>query len=314
MILVTGSNGFVGSAVCARLRADGVAVRGAVRAGAGPQQVNAGELGPATQWGSALAGCTVVIHCAARVHVMADTDTDPLRAYREVNVEGSVNLARQAAAAGVRRLVFVSSIKVNGEATHGSPYFADDVPAPVDPYGQSKLEAEQALLAVGADTGLEIVIVRPPLVYGPGVKANFRNLIKLVGRGLPLPFGSLRNQRSMVALDNLVDLLVVCTTHPAAAGQVFLVSDGIDLTIGQLVTMIAQAQNKRPFLLPIPAQLMRTVANGLGKSAVAGRLLDSLQVNIEKTCAGLEWKPIVAPQVAIEKTVAAFLLQRDIQQ
>ena len=314
MILVTGSNGFVGRAVCARLCADSMAVRGAVRAAAGAHQVDVGNVGPGTRWEGALAGVAIVIHCAARVHIMADTDTDPLRAYREVNVEGSVNLARQAAAAGVKRLVFVSSIKVNGEATNGSPYHADDVPAPVDPYGQSKLEAEQALRAVGRETGLEIVIVRPPLVYGPGVKANFRNLIKLVGRGLPLPFGSLRNQRSMVALDNLVDLLILCTSHPAAAGQVFLVSDGIDLTIGQLITMIAHAHNKRPLLLPVPAKLMRTVANVMGKSAVAGRLLDSLQVDIEKTCAGLKWTPIVTPQVAIKKTVDAFLLQREIQQ
>lgn len=307
MILVTGSNGFVGSALCARLRADGKSVRGAVRGGASEGQINVGDIDGRTNWTSALAGCDVVVHCAARVHVMSDTETDPLRAYREVNVDGSVALARQAAAAGVKRLVYVSSIKVNGEATHGRPFTADDVPAPLDPYGQSKLEAEQALLALGQETGMDIVVVRPPLVYGPGVKANFRNLIKLVAKGLPLPFGALRNRRSMVALDNLVDLLAVCTTHPGAPGQVFLASDGIDLTIGDLVTMIANSQDRRQMLLPVPAGLMRGAAGLLGKSAVAGRLLDSLQVDIGKTCTALEWSPIVTPQAAIDRTVAAYI-------
>lgn len=306
MILVTGSNGFVGRGVCERLCADGVPVRGAVRGGVGTNQVSVGDLGASTDWTEALLGCDIVIHCAARVHVMEDTESNPLRLYREVNVAGSVNLARQAAAAGIKRLVFVSSIKVNGEATHGVPYRADDTPAPVDPYGQSKLEAEQGLLAVGHETGLQIVIVRPPLVYGPGVKANFRNLIKLVTKGLPLPFGSLPNRRSMVALDNLVDLLMLCTTHPAAAGQVYLVSDGIDLTIAQLVTMIGKAQHKRVRLLPVPAKLIRSVASMLGKSHMAGRLLDPLQVDIENTRAGLKWEPVVTPQQAVDKTVAAF--------
>jgi nucleoside-diphosphate-sugar epimerase len=305
--LVTGANGFVGSAVCAALRARGDRVVGAVRKDAIEGHIAVGNLDGNTDWRAALEGCAVVVHCAARVHVMADADSDPLRAYREVNVDGSVNLARQAAAAGVRRMVFVSSIKVNGEATRGIPYRASDVPAPVDPYGVSKLEAEQALLALGRETGMEIVIVRPPLVYGPGVKANFRNLIKLVRKGFPLPFGSLRNRRSMVALDNLVNLLMVCSTHPAAPGQVFLAADGVDLTIGDLVTMIARAQNKRQMLVPVPAALMRVVAGLLGKTAVAGRLLDSLQVDIVHTQAALEWTPVISPQAAIDKTVAAFL-------
>lgn len=307
MILVTGSNGFVGRAVCARLRADGIPVRGALRAGAGPGQVNVGDLEAGTRWDAALSGCDVVIHCAARVHVMSDTDTDPLRSYRKVNVDGTVSLARQAAAAGVKRLIFISSIKVNGEATHGAPYTASDAAAPVDPYGVSKLEAEIALLAIGRETGMDIVVVRPPLVYGPGVKANFRNLIKLVRTGLPLPFGSLSNRRSMVAIDNLVDLLMVCTTHPNAAGQVFLVSDGVDLTLGELVTMIARSQKKRQILLPVPASLLRIGAGLLGKSHVAARLLDSLQVDIVQTKGALEWGPVISPQAAIDQTVAAYL-------
>lgn len=306
MILVTGSNGFVGRAVCERLRADGVSVRGAVRGSAGPQEASVGNLGADTDWRAALEGCDTVVHCAARVHVMADTDQDPLRAYREVNVAGTLNLARQAQAQGVRRLVFVSSIKVNGEFTCDRPFRAGDRPAPCDPYGQSKLEAEQALLALSRETGLEIVIVRPPLVYGPGVKANFLNLIKLVRRGLPLPFASLRNRRSMVALDNLVDLLVLCTHHPAAENHIFLVSDGADLTMAELVGLIAAAQGKRLLLIPVPARLLRGAAAVLGKSAVSDRLLESLQVDIGPTRALLGWEPRVTPALAIRATVAAW--------
>ncbi len=307
MILVTGSNGFVGSALCRSLRERALALRAAVRKGSGPDQIAVGELNGATDWRAALAGCDSVIHLAARVHVMADRDSDPLRAYREVNVAASVNLARQAHAAGVRRFVFVSSIKVNGEGTSATPYRASDVPAPCDPYGVSKLEAETALLELGRETGMEIVIVRPPLVYGPGVKANFLNLIKLVRKGIPLPFGRVVQRRSMVALDNLVDLLIVCTHHPRAVGQVFLVSDGADLTIGELVTMIARAMGKRIILLPVPAGLMRAGAALLGKSAIADRLLGALQVDIGATRATLEWTPVVTPQQAIDRTVAHFL-------
>lgn len=309
MILVTGSNGFVGRALCERLGRDGLAVRGAVRGGARAGQVNVGNLDGNTDWEAALDGCDTVLHCAARVHVMADAEIDPLRAYREVNVEATVHLARRALAHGLRRFVFVSSVKVNGEITHEQPFRADDVPAPADPYGVSKLEAEQALLALGRETGLEIVIVRPPLVYGPGVKANFLNLVRLVQRGIPLPFGSLRNRRSMVALDNLVDLLVLCTRHPAAAGRVWMVSDGADLTIGELVRLIADAQQSRQWLLPLPAGLMRAAAGALGKSAVASRLLDSLQVDIAATREVLGWTPPMTPREAVGMTVAALAAQ-----
>lgn len=305
-ILVTGANGFVGSALCRTLRQRGRAVRGAVRGAAATDQVGVGNLDGVTDWRLALEGCDTVIHLAARVHVMADSERDPLRAYREVNVEGSVNLARQAAAQGVKRMVFVSSVKVNGEATPHGPFHASDAPMPCDPYGQSKLEAEAALRHLGRETGLEIVIVRPPLVYGPGVKANFLNLLKLVERGLPLPFGKVRNRRSMVALDNLIDLLILCCDHPNAPGEVFLVSDGVDMTIADLVMMIANAMDKQIALVPVPVGLMYAAARLAGKAGIADRLFGALQVDIEQTRATLQWAPPVTPQQAIDRTVSAF--------
>jgi nucleoside-diphosphate-sugar epimerase len=306
MMLVTGSNGFVGTALCIALRSGGENVRAAVRRGAGPGSFNVGDLNGATDWRAALEGCDVVFHLAARVHVMADQDEDPLRAYREVNLDGTLNLARQAAEAGVKRFVFVSSVKVNGESTTTQPFRASDVPMPCDPYGQSKMEAEQALQQLGRDTGLEVVIVRPPLVYGPGVKANFLNLIKLVQKGVPLPFGRIRNFRSMVALDNLVDLLIVCARHPNAPGNIFMVSDGADMGIKELVTRIASAMNKRLLLVQVPVGLMTGTAKLLGKQGVADRLLGSLQVDISNTQATLEWQPVTTAQAAIDKTVEHF--------
>lgn len=305
-MLVTGANGFVGTALCATLRARGVRVRGAVRQHAAVGQVAVGNLDGATDWRAALTNCRAVVHLAARVHVMADTDTDPLRAYREVNVEATLNLARQAHQAGVERFVFVSSVKVNGEATTTRPFTAADVPAPSDPYGVSKMEAEAALQAYGRESGLQIAIVRPPLVYGPGVKANFLNLVKLVRRGLPLPFGRAAGLRSMVALENLVDLLILCTTHPAAAGGIFMVSDGRDLTVRQLVESIASAMGTTIWMLPVPTSLMYGGARLMGRPGIAERLLGSLQVDIQDTRARLGWSPAVSGQAAIDATVAHF--------
>jgi UDP-glucose 4-epimerase len=308
MMLVTGSNGFVGRALCTTLRARGASVLAAVRHGAGAGEVNVGDLNGTTDFRAALQGCDVVFHLAARVHVMTDKDEDPLRAYREVNLDGTLRLARQAFEAGVRRFIFVSSVKVNGESTTTQPFTGSDLPMPCDPYGQSKMEAEQALQQLGRDTGLEVVIVRPPLVYGPGVKANFLNLIKLVKKGVPLPFGSINNFRSMVALDNLVDLLIVCARHPNAPGNIFMVSDGADMGIKELVTRIASAMNKRLLLVPLPVGVMRGTAKLLGKESVIDRLVGSLQVDIANTQAILEWQPVVTPQAAIDKTVEQFLL------
>jgi UDP-glucose 4-epimerase len=310
-VLVTGATGFVGGALVRQLAADGsfngvvAAVRRKVQSCSdGVKQVQAGDLLPTTDWSAALQGVHAVVHGAARVHVMQDDATDPLEAYRFVNVQGTLNLARQAAAAGVSRFVFVSSIKVNGEATPlGEPYVADDAPAPLDPYGVSKLEAEQGLRSLEAKTGMEVVIVRPPLVYGPGVKANFASMMRWVARGVPLPLGAIHNARSMVALDNLVDLLVTCLKHPGAAGQTFLVSDGKDVSTTELLRRTAQAMGKKAFLVPVPAFVLEWGATLLGKRAVAQRLIGSLQVDIEKTRRLLGWTPPLTLDQGLKKAV-----------
>ena len=311
MILVTGATGFVGKALINRLvrehACDGVvaAVRRNVELQPeGMQQVKVGDLLPTTDWSIALKGVEAVVHCAARVHVMRDDATDPLQAYREVNVNGTLNLACQAAQAGVRRFVFVSSVKVNGESTlPGQPFTADDVPSPLDPYGVSKLEAEQGLRNIETKMGIEVVIVRPPLVYGPGVKANFAAMLRWVALGIPLPLGAINNARSMVALDNLLDLLVTCLQHPAAAGQTFLVSDGEDVSTSDLLRRTTYAMGKRALLLPVPALVLEWGASMLGKRDVAQRLFGSLQVDIEKTRHLLGWNPPLTLDQGLKKAV-----------
>lgn len=311
MILVTGATGFVGGALVRRLAADPAckSVVAAVRRKIelpvdGVNQIQVGDLLPTNDWGNALQGVDAVVHCAARVHVMQDDATDPLEAYREVNVKGTLNLARQAAQAGVSRFVFVSSIKVNGEATQpGQIFSADDLPSPLDPYGVSKQEAELGLREIEAQTGLEVVIVRPPLVYGPGVKANFAAMMRWVARGIPLPLGAINNARSMVALDNLVDLLVVCLKHPNAAGQTFLLSDGEDVSTTELLRRTAHAMGKKAFLLPIPAIALEMSATLLGKRAVAQRLCGSLRVDITKTRSLLGWSPPLTLDHGLKKAV-----------
>jgi nucleoside-diphosphate-sugar epimerase len=306
MILVTGATGFVGRALCAELGARGLPVRGASRRPA-PGCLAVGDLDGRTDWSQALEGVEAVIHLAARVHVMDDRAADPLAEFRRVNVEATVNLARQAAAAGVTRLVFVSSVKVNGEETPpGRAYTADDVPAPQDPYGVSKLEAEQALLALAREGALEVVIVRPPLVYGPGVGANFRSMLRWLRRGVPLPLGAIRNSRSLVALDNLVDLLIACLGHPAAANQVLMAGDGEDLSTPDLLRRAANALGTRARLLPVPPLLLRAAAAAVGKGGVARRLCDSLQVDIGKTRRLLGWTPPVGVDEALRRTARDF--------
>jgi UDP-glucose 4-epimerase len=311
-VLVTGANGFVGRAVVARcVREPGWTCRAAVRAGApqaeGAETVRIGDLDKGTDWRHALQGVQAVVHTAARVHVMRDTARDPLAEYRRVNVAGTEALARQAAEAGVRRLVFVSSIKVLGERTApGRPFTDGDLPAPQDPYGVSKLEAEQVLGRVAAETGLEVAIVRPVLVYGPGVSANFAALVRAVYRGIPLPLGRVHNRRSMVAVDNLADLLVRCVTHQAAAGGTFFVSDGEDLSTPALVRRLARHLGVRPRLWPVPVSVLRVAGCLTGRGAVVDRLCGSLQVDMSATCATIEWRPPVTVDAAFARLARSY--------
>ncbi|MFI8608334.1 UDP-glucose 4-epimerase family protein [Pseudomonas sp. NPDC077649] len=314
-VLLTGGTGFVGRTVLDRLCRDGLNVVACSRAEtmnvpSGVMHLSVRGLDSNTDWKPALDGIEVVIHSAARVHVMHDTSSDPLAEFRKVNVEGTLNLARQAAVSGVLRFIFISSIKVNGEGTAlGKPYTADDTPMPVDPYGISKLEAEQGLQALSQETGMEVVIIRPVLVYGPGVKANFRSMMNWLKKGVPLPLGAIHNKRSMVALDNLVDLIVTCIDHPKAANQVFLVSDGEDLSTTELLRRTGQSLGRPARLLPIPTFMLATAARLLGKPGIAQRLCGSLQVDIGKTRALLGWQPPVTVDEALAKTARHFLDQ-----
>ncbi|XEG74316.1 SDR family oxidoreductase [Pseudomonas sp. abacavir_1] len=309
-VLLTGATGFVGRGILEAFAAIpelrlAVAVRSRLSGEFPGVEIHSIDGLDATQdWASALAGVDVVIHAAARVHVMRETADDPQAEFRAVNVEGTLNLARQAAAAGVRRFIFISSIKVNGELTlPGRPFRTEDRPAPVDPYGQSKLEAERALSHLAEGSAMEWVIIRPPLIYGPGVGANFASLMRAVQRQLPLPFARVRNQRSLVARDNLVDLLRVCLEHERAANQVFLVSDDHDLSSAELCRRLAMALGVRPRLLPVPVALLQGLAALFGRGAQAQRVLGSLQVDIGKTRELLGWQPPVSVDQALAETV-----------
>ena len=311
-VLVTGASGFVGSALCGHLLAKGQTVTGAVRSIPGKPLPGVeyrvvSDLSAETNWREALTGMDAVVHCAARVHIMKETSTDPLAAFREMNVKGTACLAEQAADNGVKRFVFISSIKVNGETTSGRPFTADNTPAPEDPYGISKWETEQVLQKIAEKTGLEVVIIRPPLVYGPGVRANFFRLMQAVKLGMPLPLGSINNRRSLVALDNLIDLIDTCLNHPAASNQTFLVSDGNDLSTTALLQNMAVALGRPTRLIPAPESLLRVVAKLLGKTSIAQRLCGSLQVDINKTRDMLGWSPPVTVDEALRQTAAHFL-------
>jgi nucleoside-diphosphate-sugar epimerase len=295
-VLLTGASGFLGSRLALALNyKSNINLTAAVRRCIDNPAINIFEfqsLDANTDWSAALVNQLVVIHAAARAHIMKDEVSDPLAEYRRINVDGTLNLARQTAAAGVDRFIFISSIKVNGEQTPlGQPFTADDTAAPEDAYGISKWEAEQGLKKIAAETGMEVVIVRPPLVYGPNVKGNFASMIKLVERGFPLPLGAIHNQRSLVALDNLVDFIITCIDHPAAANQVFLAGDGQDLSTTELLRAVAKAAGKPSRLIPFPSSLLMLAATLLGKKLVAQRLLGSLQVDISKARDLLGWQP-----------------------
>lgn len=319
-VLVTGANGFVGAVLCARLAADGLSMRGAVR-GWKPgiphpyslRLFEVGNIDGHTDWSTALAGVDAVVHLAARVHVMREVARDPLAEFRAVNLAGSERLAMQAAAAGVKRLIYVSTIKVNGEETPGKPFVEGDPPQPSDPYAVSKWEAEQALQQVAGATGLELVIVRPPLIYGPGVKGNFLSLMRLVENGWPLPVGRCNNQRSLLSLGNFVSFLALCVRHPAAAGQTFLVSDGEDLSTPELIRRLAAAMSKPPRLLSVPPSWLRVATRLLGRPGVYQRLCGSLQVNSGHARQVLGWLPPETVREGLVRTVEGFFQQRDKQ-
>jgi nucleoside-diphosphate-sugar epimerase len=309
-LLITGAAGFVGKAVCDQAANHCLYAKGAMRIQVGvPSYVEpfvVGEINAATDWRSALHDVNVIVHLAARVHVMHDTESDPLKAFRAVNVDGTLNFARQAAALGVRRFVFVSSVKVNGESSlPGRAFTETDVPNPQDAYGQSKHEAEQGLRQLSADTGMEVVIVRPPLVYGPGVKANFAALNRAVQSGWPLPLGAVHNQRSLVALSNLVDFIITCITHPQAANQTFFVSDGQDLSTTELVRGMAQAAGVPARLLPLPVWILQAGASFLGKGDAVQRLCGNLQVDISKARSLLGWVPPVSVDEGLRRSIVA---------
>ncbi len=330
-VLVTGAGGFVGRALCQGLERSGHSVRRAVRVGVangknvGPpisgravdiparenrytaETVATGAIGPETNWAVALSGIEAVVHLAARVHVLREKSRNPLAEFRLVNVAGSTRLAQEAATAGVRRLVYVSSIKVNGESTQASPFTETDTPRPQDAYGLSKLEAEQALRKISKETGMEVVIVRPPLVYGPGVGGNFLRMMHWVNRGFPLPLGAVRNSRSLIYLGNLVDVLMTCVSDPRAAGKNFLVSDGEDVSTPELLRRLAQAMGRRPRLVSFPPVLLHLAGLLTGRSAEIERLLGSLRVDSSRIRRELQWSPPFFMEQGLRETAAWYM-------
>jgi UDP-glucose 4-epimerase len=305
-VLITGANGFVGRALVDELATAGHTVVCAVRRCSDlPNEVLVDDLGPKTEWGRALVGCDAVVHLAARVHVMRDEASDPLTEFRRVNTEGTLRLARQAAQAGVRRFVFISSVKVNGEGRE-QPYRETDAAAPEDAYAISKWEAEQGLQMIGAEVGLEIVILRPPLVYGPGVKANFRRLIQTVARGWPLPLGAIHNRRSLLYLGNFVDAICLCVKHPEAVGQTFLLDDGEAVSTPELVGRLAHALGRPTRLVAVPVGLLEVAAVLLGKRAAVTRLTQSLYVDSSAIRSRTAWAPPYTLQQGLAATVIGW--------
>lgn len=313
LILVTGAGGFVGRPLCRALLAAGYRVRGTVRVHApraptpeAIQWVAVGDIGPDTAWAEALEGVECLVHLAARTHIMRERAADPLDAFRRVNVQGTRELARAAAAAGIKRFVFVSTIRVNGEATFGKPFSESDPPAPTEPYDLSKHEAEQALHEIAAKTGMETVILRPPLVYGAGVKGNFLRLMQALDHRLPLPIGAIDNRRSLSYVGNLVDALRVCIDHPAAAQQTFVVADDEDVSSPELAKRIAAAIGRKPLLLPVPVALLRLAGRLMHKDDVVTRITASLQVDAHKIRAALGWRPPFTMTEGMEETARWF--------
>ena len=313
-VLVTGATGFVGRTLVAQsVRQGGVEVLALTRQipanpVRGAKYLGGGDLGSQTQWQPVLAGVHAIVHTAARAHVLHDRTTDPLAEFRRVNVTGSLRLAEQAAELGVRRFVFVSSVGVNGvQSPPGKAFLEVNQPNPHNAYTISKWEAEQGLLRIAATTGMEVVIIRPPLVYGPNAPGNFGALMRWLNRGIPLPLGAIHNQRSLVALDNLVDLIITCLTHPAAANQTFLVSDGEDLSTTQLLRRMGAALGKPARLIPVPVSILMLGAALVGKPELAQRLCGSLQIDMSKTRELLGWTPPFSVDEGLKKAAEGYL-------
>lgn len=312
-VLVTGATGFVGRHLCTWLLAEGWKVRGPLLVSEQPSALIAGvepvvvePLGTQTPWNHALTGIDTIIHLAARVHIMDDPSADPLKEFRAVNTEGTRRLAEEAVAAGVKRLVFISSIKVNGEES-ATPYTEDTPAQPMDPYGISKWEAEQVLRRIEAEAGLQVVVIRPTLVYGPGVKGNFINMMKAVRRGIPLPLASVRNKRSLIYVGNLVAALAICAEHPDAAGKTYLVSDGEDVSTPELIRRTASALDLPARLVPFPLSLMRLGGRFAGRSDSLNRLTGSLTVDSSKIRHELSWNPPFSMEKGLRETAKWFL-------
>ncbi|RAT17680.1 NAD-dependent dehydratase [Lonsdalea populi] len=314
-LLVTGSSGFIGRRVVELAQARGMSCLShrSERLGAPVEEdVVYKNLSADANWREVLNGVDAVIHCAARVHQMQDAQCDSLSLYRETNVAGTLTLARQAAESGVKRFVFLSSIKVNGEASPPlHPFTPHVAQTPQDPYGLSKYHAELGLWQIARETGLEVTVIRPPLVYGPGVKANFLTMMSWIRKGLPLPLAAVKNKRSLVFVDNLADLILLCTHHPQAEGETFLVSDDHDVSTAELLADMAKALGVSSRIWPLPPRCLLWAAKALGKAPVAERLLGSLQVDIAHTRDRLGWRPIVDYPQALSLTARAYQVERD---
>ncbi len=307
-ILITGATGFLGGALMRQLLSEGRCVRVAVRPTqiCWPAEVDVvpiSGLEPEADWFKAVKDIRTLVHCAARVHVMRETAENPLEEFRRINVRGTINLARQAIASGVERFILISSIGVNGMETNDRPFCADDAASPYSPYAVTKWELEQELEKLGQESGLEVVVIRPPLIYGYGAPGNFSKLIRAVNLGVPFPFGRLRNLRSFAAIENVVDLIITCIDHPRAANKTFLVSDGEDISTTDFIRRIAKALGRPVCFLPIPEPWLENVAGLVGKRQQLRKITCSLQVDIEKTIKILSWKPVISVDDALEKSV-----------